>query len=82
MKLVGQITAVFGFVAIVYGISVWISHAESAHEEHEKFEQRFEKMIDATAQLQEYEIRRQEREEMARETRILPAVVAEPEDAE
>jgi len=36
-------------------------------------------MIDATAQLQEYEIRRQEREEMAREMRMtLPAAVSSP----
>jgi len=79
MKLIGQITAVFAFAAIVYGISVWIAHAEDAHKEHQKFEQRFEKMIDATAQLQEYEIRRQEREEMAREMRMtLPAAVSSP----
>jgi len=83
MKLVGQITALFGFAAIVYGISVWIAHAEDAHKEHEQFEKRFEKMIEATSQLQEYEIRRQEREEMARELRMrVPSVASRPPEPE
>lgn len=67
MKLIGQITAVAGFVAIVFGLSMWVAHAEEAHDEHPEYEHKIDDLVAATRTLQDFELRRQERDKMARE---------------
>ena len=66
---IASIASLIGSVAVIGAVFTWVAYAEQAHGEHAAQAEERHELRDAVRQLQDFELRRQTREEIEQEQR-------------